>query len=411
MKIHELLEALKPSQYRKYVKGWDKSKYDDIFKGKYRIELDTPTEPNKAKPDPYVEQALYDAGYKIVDYQEGTAKKDNDNRHIKIGKILKDPDTLKRFTNDPSRASGKSTLKIVISRHPYDIAGMSTGRGWTSCMNIDTGTNKNYVAIDIKEGTLVAYLVDIEDKDIKKPKARVLIKPFINKKSDKVSLGVSNAIYGSPPNWFGDAVAEWADSVNDSKKLQGIFTFHPNLYDDDEADTMIYGKVSPEEVVDKIEDPKVPYSAIRLMFKKKLITDEVLLLCTELDVSILKRLLNFCNLKPEIQIAWCNRKDDNAADILDAMFNEGVGEHGPCEEAIIAAIKHDIHSLYILRKHRYVLKSNMVKPATDIILDSSYSDNMNENMMRNLINEFQRNKLKVPAEALKQIAKNGEVAI
>lgn len=411
MKIHELLEALKPSQYRKYVKGWDKSKYDDVFKGKYRIELEAPVEVNKAKPDPYVKQALYDAGYEIVDYQAGLAKKENDKRHIKIGKVLKDPDMLKRFTNDPSRASSKSKLKIVVSRHPYDIAGMSTGRGWTSCMNIDIGSNKNYVAIDIKEGTLVAYLVDTEDKDIKKPKARVLIKPFINKKSDKVALGVSNAIYGDAPDWFGDKVVEWADSVNDSKKLQGIFTFPPNLYDDDEADTMIHGEVSPEEVADKLDDPKLPYSAIRLMAKKKLITDEVLLLCTELDVPILKRLLNFCNLKPEIQIAWCNRKDDNAADILDAMFNEGVSEHGPCEEAIIAAIKHDIHSLYILRKHKYVLKSNMVKPATDSILDAFYSDNMNENMMHIIIVEFQRNKLKVPAEALKQIAKNGEAAI
>jgi TPP-dependent 2-oxoacid decarboxylase len=37
-KFERFCEALRPSQFRKYVKGWDKSRYDEKFrefKGKY----------------------------------------------------------------------------------------------------------------------------------------------------------------------------------------------------------------------------------------------------------------------------------------------------------------------------------------------------------------------------------------
>ena len=65
MKLCELLEGLKPSQYRRYVQGWDKSKYNDIFNNKYRIELPTPPAAatnSDIRPDPNVVMAIQNAG-------------------------------------------------------------------------------------------------------------------------------------------------------------------------------------------------------------------------------------------------------------------------------------------------------------------------------------------------------------
>ena len=67
---------------------------------------------------------------------------------------------------------------IIISRHPYDIAGMSTGRGWRSCMHLEDGQFNEYVPQTIAAGGLIAYLCNEDDKNIKNPKGRVLIKPF-----------------------------------------------------------------------------------------------------------------------------------------------------------------------------------------------------------------------------------------
>ena len=82
---------------------------------------------------------------------------------------------------------------IVISRHPYDIAGMSTDRGWTSCLNIDTGERKHYVMSTIINAGLVAYFCEEDDTNINDPLGRITIKPFI-KVGER--LDVNN------PNWI-----------------------------------------------------------------------------------------------------------------------------------------------------------------------------------------------------------------
>ena len=61
---------------------------------------------------------------------------------------------LKQFVDSPSRRSAKkSDLKIVISQDPHDIGQMSTGRDWTSCMELDKGSHHNSVYCEIKEGS------------------------------------------------------------------------------------------------------------------------------------------------------------------------------------------------------------------------------------------------------------------
>ena len=57
---------------------------------------------------------------------------------------------------------------------------MSSNRGWTSCMNLyGDNENKHYVNCDIKKGTIIAYLINVNVTNINKPQARILIKSFI----------------------------------------------------------------------------------------------------------------------------------------------------------------------------------------------------------------------------------------
>lgn len=333
MKLFELFEALKPSEYRAFVKGYagtdkvfepgykkaDKSfreeykkRYSNIFGDKYRIfipliEKDvsikdaidyellakklssinvrigakvSEVDGKKVKTggriikdyeglvDNYkdIEYTLVKNGYKIVDYMQGLATKDEKN-NVNIGKLLAPYPELKQFYDlDPVRQSVTKKQEVCISRHPYDIAGMTTGRGWSneSCMNIDSKNGGKYLPVDVKAGTLVAYLIDKTLKDangnpvdkngrkvepLKSPTARVLIKPFVKLdngklvKDSEVVFGVEGKIYGAAGvTSFVDTVVKWADNINDSHELEGAYVLFPGLYNDDIEDIKHYGR-------------------------------------------------------------------------------------------------------------------------------------------------------------------------
>ena len=249
-------EALAPSEYRNLVQGWDKAKYAELFGGQYRIyiPLETAAPTNEIiKVNPQVKKEVEDAGYKIDDYLKGIAVKTENGRvrQIKIGKLLS-PAIAKIFANDPVKgATRQSNQMVVISRHPYDIAGMSTDRGWTSCMNLrKTNNNTHYIPLDIKAGTIIAYLIDANDKNIQRPKARILIKPFVNIKGNhEIAFGVENSLYGTAPPEFSKTVEAWADKINASQQLNGIFKLDPNVYPDDEdkRNYRFIGKLGADE--------------------------------------------------------------------------------------------------------------------------------------------------------------------
>ena len=69
------------------------------------------------------------------DYIEGYAT--DGKQKFKIGKILQElgeTGLLDEFKKDESRQFGNKEFVIVISRHPYDIAGASDDRNWNSCL-------------------------------------------------------------------------------------------------------------------------------------------------------------------------------------------------------------------------------------------------------------------------------------
>ena len=125
--------------------------FGPIFKEQRTIiKLDTKVKDIKAPVE--IIDYLDSQGYTITDYRLGRCvKKGSDNetpeesdrrlkREIKIGGLIKDSEMKKMF----DQRLGESTLKnnsriLIISHHPYDIAGMSTDKDWTSCMDVRQG--------------------------------------------------------------------------------------------------------------------------------------------------------------------------------------------------------------------------------------------------------------------------------
>jgi hypothetical protein len=284
MIINEIMEALKFSQVRTFLKDWDKSRYKSIFsnskykkdRNAFRIYIPITAKSNGIIKSPWsnthlaIEIFLNNNGFSIRDYIKGIAYNHKKNQTIKIGKVLntlKPTETvsvtndkgitqnlslLDAFNVDKTREAVKSEHIVVISRHPYDIAGMSTNRGWTSCMNLNTGQYRKYVPIDIKEGTIVAYVVKQEDKNISNPVGRILIKPFIDSLgSDRIYLVPESYCYGTGVDGFNDAVEKWTKEVNASNDLENIaiFKWNPKFYDDSSISSkeIVTGKMPASE--------------------------------------------------------------------------------------------------------------------------------------------------------------------
>jgi hypothetical protein len=240
---------IKLSVYRKYAKKWNRSRYEDLFQSHedkdqkaFRIYL-----PFKSKSRPphvpaAIKNELDSKGYQVECYLSGVAKSKTDpRRKMKIGKLIATNTKLKKkFDNDPVRNGAKKIEKmIVISRHPLDIIKMSTDRGWSSCMNLKDGCNRRYIKHDVSLGSLIAYQIDSDDKSIKRPAGRILIKPYVNLFDKTSSLMVcEGSAYGMPSPGFTKLVDAWVDKNNEGK--YGVFKFNPKMYDDQMGESVIY---------------------------------------------------------------------------------------------------------------------------------------------------------------------------
>jgi hypothetical protein len=271
----KIVEALKASQYRNLVKGWNKERYAEIFlnpkykhdRNGYRVyipieEKFRPDNPQKSPTQVKIEQELLKNNYEIVDYIKGLARQIGVNKNpVKLGKLLmsfKRQDLLNEFNVDKSREGTKSTYMVVISRHPYDIAGMSTDRGWTSCMNLKNGINKRYVPLDIAAGSVVAYVTRTDDLDLKNPSGRLLIKPFVDVVGNKVIyFGIEARVYGTDVPGFTETVRKWVYEVNDAHELEEVVVLKMDsrLYQDSDLSyqTHVRGKSLSPEVKSQIE--------------------------------------------------------------------------------------------------------------------------------------------------------------
>lgn len=284
MKIHEIIvEAIPISKYREVMKQvWSvdyKSRYKELFNGKMRIyiPLSKDSSASKFKKDKNAEMfelltnELTDAGYENIDFNNNTVAKGRNV--IRMGKAISHLiDLLVDQVNDnipganhrlqkvdlaytqwqeynkkenremQAKAKQHDQLMVVISRHPYDIAGMSTGRDWKSCMNLYTGAEKEYVPQDIYSGTIIAYVTSIDDKNLNSPLGRILIKPFFDYEHN-ILLRMENRPYPyeatTIPKWV-DVVKNWVNEANKNAK-PGKYILPGELYQDDIDSTVYHG--------------------------------------------------------------------------------------------------------------------------------------------------------------------------
>jgi hypothetical protein len=236
-----IYEAIPLSKVRPYLKGAEyKDRVNDWFDGKYRVYIKL----NKSKSigndlkdslESEINQAISNTQFELKDLDSGIAFDKKNKREVKLGKVLGkiSKDLLNRFNSAEFRA-GKNIENpiMVISRHPYDILGQSFDRGWTSCKELGKGSNERYLKDEIFQ-TLVAYLIYPDDKNIKRPIARVLAIPYFNNKFD-LAYVVRLKIYGSPGDWESDFISEFQKWIDGKQgKKSGKYKISPFVYNDD----------------------------------------------------------------------------------------------------------------------------------------------------------------------------------
>lgn len=117
---------------------------------------------------------------------------DNDIKKILTDCLDKGIEIYNKFSDQYRMMQKEQTYELVISRHPYDVAGMSTDRGWKSCMELPNESNKSggcyfsFVRKDVEKGTLVCYLIKSTDKNIEHPIGRINIKPYARYRDESV---------------------------------------------------------------------------------------------------------------------------------------------------------------------------------------------------------------------------------
>ncbi len=265
--IKTILEALDDTQ-KNEVDRWHqqlppetKKSIFSVFKGKTKLttpllKTDTPTPPE-------IEHHLSSEGYKITDYIKNEAI-DKYGRKTTVGRALertRAPQSIKQsFAQDPSRQQQKDDMTVVISHHPYDVAGMTSGeQPWSeqSCMNYHNGVNKHFLPVDVKEGTHAAYLIDKEDEDIEHPYARIALKPFhAQDGSGHTIFRPEHTTYGNAPSSFAHTVTNWANEKYPAK--EGVnYERNKLVYTDNGGDSHIYNP-SKKEIVDTLDSDKFP---------------------------------------------------------------------------------------------------------------------------------------------------------
>jgi hypothetical protein len=260
--VNYQLKDLADSSWTEHGEDLDKDTHDAVrnafgAKGNHAI-IDVHGQ--EAQPDIDVKEHLEKHGYQIHDYKKGIARIEKQvgnpamgipmrskEVHESIGKVLEKtsaPNHVKNaFANDESRQSSKSHgLKVLISTHPYAIFGKTSGTRWSneSCMNAETGSNREFLNKDMAHATHEAFLVHPDDDCITKgdawpsnPIARVSLKRHVGEDDD---TGEEHSIYRAGGSTYGAGNSDFHRAVNNwaMKNYPGkrgtTYSLHDDLY-------------------------------------------------------------------------------------------------------------------------------------------------------------------------------------
>lgn len=263
LRLKLLLQEELSDKQKKQVDKWTVSKRknrnidfsDNFFGGKdnMRRSFDLQTPEKISKHAKLIAKHFENHPHiRITDYGRGEASETVQTqmgpkeRPISIAKALSKTGAdhlVPGFANDPTRTSASKNLhkdyQVTITRHPHDIGGMtSKGQSWAneSCMNYENGSNNQYLQDDVEHGTHVAYLHRKDDPEMKKPLARIALKPFNNIDDDKDTiLRPEDRTYGSGGSHFNHTVHAILDQ-HLSGSPGSLYEKNQNVYDDSNQD-------------------------------------------------------------------------------------------------------------------------------------------------------------------------------
>lgn len=224
-----------------------------------------------------------------LDYQYGQCFYKGRSVPRKIGKLLKSTfsmedrqqgvstpekeqgydDLLRIFeTSKYRKLKDSSDLMVVISQDPDDIAGMSTGRNWISCMHL--GRERGYDVFNIIEaGSLIAYLIRKNDKEVEEPLARITIRRYENEQENSLAVP-EEGHYGTAPSGFYEAVKNWLQS-----KQRDLPPGEYKRVENAHSDTLGLYHEKVAKLIAKLRKSGMPWYKVLKIAEKKLYTYEL----------------------------------------------------------------------------------------------------------------------------------------
>lgn len=193
------------------------SKFQDKDKRHNRIYFKLKVEQSSTMPIPQeISDYMNWIGCCITDYKKGLCN--FKGRELRIGKFFNEndrQDLLKVYSESKTSLKNIDNLSVVICRHPYDIIGMSTNRGWSTCIDLNDkkygGTHLGGLRNNLTSGCLVAYLIRDDDRNINNPVSRIVINLYGGR------LCSDSKCYGTSVKEFKDFVSEWVTKRNRQK--------------------------------------------------------------------------------------------------------------------------------------------------------------------------------------------------
>lgn len=268
--------------------GLEFGAFDYDGDGRYFVKL-SGSNAKVVEPPQEIKDIVDRAGYWMPDYRQGKLYRKDDkemlqNNAPKFLTVLKkelhgneeEYKRIKKMFDERESGSSKRLenvkMMLCITCNPYDIAGMSTDRSWTSCMALPTGEDDNYGGAyhttalkQVQYGGIVAYLIRDDDRSIQMPFARIAVKRLENDYGGYI-YKMETRLYGDQwianESGFKEALKRELDKSNakTSQGNRGVFKRNDKSYSDGSLD-MEYGELSREDY------EKMDYSELARLVK------------------------------------------------------------------------------------------------------------------------------------------------
>lgn len=192
----------------------------------------------------------------VSDYAANRAKTPKGNP-IKLTKLIKDPELMKKYQSDPVRSGGGSDGHYYSVVRGIHVAGQTnpepneqhpTGHSWhgESCKNVTNGINRSYLENEIKEGTVAVFAHDHTGKEIYRATLQPHHPHSEHKGNTNARVYTFDAHYGLKNPEFAEFAKKTAHDLSnqDPEHHDKIFVKNPYVYNDSGQNYAIHPKAS-----------------------------------------------------------------------------------------------------------------------------------------------------------------------